>query len=134
MKTHLSVVSVPGHEGLRKLLSTPAFLPRETSMGATANQQQETGTVAHGSGGSACVGSSYGMTANGVGREGKEATLSYLLAPVPKHGFVAPETEQDARLWARQKVLAAPYSPSLAGEHCLLPSIKLVEITYALSI
>lgn len=32
------------------------------------------------------------------------------------------------------KVLVVSYSPSLAGECCLLPSAKLVESTYSLSL
>lgn len=58
----------------------------------------------------------------------------YLLVQVPKHGLVAPEKKQDSRLWATGKALVLPYSPSLAGEHCLFPSVKLVKITYSLSI
>lgn len=57
----------------------------------------------------------------------------YLLVPVPKYRFVAPEIKQDSRLWTMPKVLVASHSPSLAGERCLLPSVKLVEITYSLS-
>jgi len=88
MKTHFTkVVLASGHEGLGKQLGTPASLARGTSTGATAKQQQETGTAAHCSGGSACVGSQYKMTTNRVGREGKEVMLSICFSQYLRTGL-----------------------------------------------